>query len=133
MAKPDRNRQVELSIEQENAIELLITGKSDREVAEVCGLSRQTVNDWKNNNARFIAELNRRRAALWESDLDWLRSLVSSSISILAEDLQGENKKARREAAIHILRAVGIYGSKCQPNGPQTESDVLMENWSLFN
>lgn len=45
MAKSDKNGQ--LNIEQENAIDLLIQGKSDREVAEAIGVARQTVNQWE--------------------------------------------------------------------------------------
>ncbi len=46
MAKSDKNGQ--LNIEPENAIDLLIQGKSDREVAEAIGVARQTVNQWRN-------------------------------------------------------------------------------------
>ena len=53
----DKTRQ--LSIEQQNAIDLLVQGKSDRETAEAIGVSRQTVNNWRNNDTVFIAELNK--------------------------------------------------------------------------
>ncbi len=46
MAKPDKERQ-SLSIEQQNAIDMLVLGKSDREVAEAVGVSRQTVCGWR--------------------------------------------------------------------------------------
>jgi hypothetical protein len=130
MAKVDRTRQVELSIEQQNAIEMLIVGKSDRETAEACGVSRQTVNEWRNNNALFLAELNSRRAALWESDIDRLRSIVGEAITILEEDLSGNDEKARRAAAIHLLRAVGIYGANLKPEGPISASDIERD-WLL--
>ena len=48
VAKVDKTRQ--LSIEQQNAIDLLVQGKSDRETAEAIGVSRQTVNNWRNND-----------------------------------------------------------------------------------
>jgi DNA-binding CsgD family transcriptional regulator len=32
-----------LTVEQENVIDLLITGKSERETAEVCGVNRSTI------------------------------------------------------------------------------------------
>jgi hypothetical protein len=130
MAKVDRTRQAELTIEQQNAIELLILGKSDRETAEACGVSRQTVNEWRNNCALFLAELNSRRAALWESDIDRLRSMVGDAITILEEDLQSEDEKARRSAAIHLLRAVGIYGANLKPEGP-INANAIERDWLL--
>ena len=42
--KPDKTRQ--LSIEQQNAIDHLLQGKSDRVTAEAVGVSRQTVWEW---------------------------------------------------------------------------------------
>lgn len=128
MAKPDKTRQLELTVEQQNAIELLVMGKSDRETAEACGVTRQTVNDWRNKNAPFLAELNRRRAALWESDIDRLRGLVGEAITILEEDLRGEDLKARRAAAIHLLRAVGIYGTNAKPDG-ETSINQIERDW----
>jgi len=59
----DKARQ--LSIKQQNAIDLLIQGKSDRKTAEAIGVSRQTVTNWRNNNPVFIAELNKQRKAVW--------------------------------------------------------------------
>lgn len=135
MTKLDKTRQFgknSLSIEQENAIDLLITGKSDKDTGEVCGVSRQTVIAWK-REPEFHAELNKRRAALWQEDIDRLRSLVGDSITILAEDLQADSKKVRREAAVHILRAVGIYGSKWQPAGSEDVYELSLKNWNFFS
>ena len=133
MAKADRTRQVEvLSIEQENAIDLLRTGKSDAEVGAACGVARQTVSQWRNHHTGFIAELNRRRAALWESDIDTLRALVGRAVAVLAADLEGDDIKARRAAAVHILRAVGIYGADGSPKGHTSESEINRDNLFSF-
>ena len=61
--KPDKTRQ--LSIEQQNAIDHLLQGKSDRATAEAVGVSRQRVWEWRNHDPLFIAELNRQRYELW--------------------------------------------------------------------
>jgi hypothetical protein len=45
-------------------IEAIVSGRTDEEAAKVVGVSRKTVNNWKNHNAVFQAELNRRRAEL---------------------------------------------------------------------
>ena len=102
----DKTRQ--LSIQQQNAIDLLVQGKSDRETAEAIGVSRQTVTNWRNNNPVFIAELNKQRKAVWGAQVDRIRYLISAALDVLEEDLQDtKNKHLRQKAAIHILQAVG--------------------------
>jgi len=118
-------------VEQENAIELLILGKTDREVAEAVGVARQTVTEWRNKNAVFEAELNRRRRELWSGYADALRALVRRALEVLAEDLENERDlRLRQSAAVHVLRAVGMYGLEA-PGGPVSASAV--EVGKIFN
>ena len=94
----DKARQ--LSIKQQNAIDLLVQGKSDRETAEAIGVSRQTVTNWRNNNPVFIAELNKQRKAVWGAQVDRIRYLISASLDVLEEDL----KDGRFKPCEYILR-----------------------------
>jgi len=55
----------ELSVEQLNAIELLIADKSDQVVAKKVGVSRQTIIAWCNSDDEFAAALNRARRSVW--------------------------------------------------------------------
>lgn len=64
-----------LTIEQQNAIELLVQGISDREVAEKINFARETVTRWRNENPYFQAELNRKRQEIWGAAQDRLRAL----------------------------------------------------------
>lgn len=125
MAQADKNRR--LSVEQENAIDLLVQGKNDRETAEVVGVARQTVTEWRNNNANFIAELNRRRQEVWGGQVDRLRQLVAKAVDVLADDIKGKDERLRQAAAVHILRAVGLYGENLKPTGPAEPEDVKIE------
>ena len=123
VAKVDKTRQ--LSIQQQNAIDLLVQGKSDRETAEAIGVSRQTVTNWRNNNTVFIAELNKQRKAVWGAQVDRIRYLISAALDVLEEDLKDtENKQLRQKAAIHILQAVGLYGQSLKPDGEDTPEGV---------
>ncbi|NPV81467.1 MAG: helix-turn-helix domain-containing protein [Firmicutes bacterium] len=127
VAKIGKSRQ--LTIEQENAIDLLLQGKSDREVAEAVGVSRQTVTEWRNRNALFVAELNRRRQEVWGGQTERLRQLVAQAVSVLEEDLQQkQDLRLRQAAAVHILRAVGLYGVNMAPKGATDPEDVEA-NW----
>ncbi len=126
MTEPDDTRQ--LSVEQENAIDLLLEGKPDREVAEAVGVTRQTVCDWRNHHAAFVAELNSRRKDVWGGQVERLRALVGRAVEVLEADLDGEDPRLRQAAAVHVLRAVGLYGGlhgrKLAPTGPSNASGV---------
>lgn len=53
--------QTDLSVQQMNAIDLLSLGKTDQDVADAVGVTRQTVNKWCNHDTRleaFPAQLN---------------------------------------------------------------------------
>ena len=127
MAKPDKTGQ--LTVQQENAIDLLILGQSDREAAEAVGVARQTVTGWRNENPDFVAELNRRRQEVWGSQVEQLRQLVAKAVQVLAEDLEDDDKALRQRAAIHILRAVGLYGADLSPTGA-TDSEAIKLEWA---
>lgn len=114
-------RSQELTIEQRNAIDLLVQGLSDREVAEKVGVARETVTRWRNENPYFQAELNRKRKEIWGAAEDRLRALVSDAVKVLEEEL----KKGSLKAAIEVLKAVGLYGGVSRPSGA-TDPEVLM-------
>jgi DNA-binding XRE family transcriptional regulator len=95
-----------LSIDQQNAVDLLVVGKTDQATAEAVGVSRQTVNGWRNGNPWFQAEVNRRRQELWGVAVDQLRALLPRAVAVLAEEL--ETGEARARVAVDILRLAGL-------------------------
>ena len=121
-----------LQPEQEQAIALILTGATDQAIADAVGVSRGTVNTWLNHNADFIAELNQRRAVIWEGHTERLRGLATGAIDTLEEALQDtENPKEQRAAAVHLLKACGLYGQSLQPSGKidpvQIEKDQALD------
>lgn len=129
LTKYDKSRQPKtLSIEQENAIDLLITGKSDGETAKLVGVARQTVWNWRNNDTLFSTELNKRRQDLWSANLDRIRSLAIDALDVVAEDLQQtDDFKARSTAAYFVLRCIGFYKLDLYPWGT-TDIETAREN-----
>ena len=113
-----------LSIEQANAVDLLLQGQTDQAVADQVGVTRQTVTTWRNGHAGFIAELNRRRQEVWGGQTERLRGLVARAVDILAEDLEAEDPRLRQGAAIHVLKSVGLYGANLKPTG-QTDPEAI--------
>ena len=127
------NTDITLQPEQEKAIALILTGQTDQAIAEAVGVTRQTVNGWRNHNPDFMAILNQQRAAIWEGSIERLRGLASGAIDTLEEALKDtENPKEQRAAAVHLLKACGLYGQSLQPIGaidPKTiENDLTLES-----
>ena len=97
-----------LSIQQKNAIDLLLTGKNDRQVAEFVGVERVTVNNWRNRKPEFIEELNRRRYELFAGEMDRLRSLISASVDALTACINSGDERIKLAAATTLLKLIGL-------------------------
>jgi hypothetical protein len=128
--KPDTTRHA-LTIQQLNAIDLLATGKTDQETAEPVGVTRQTVNGWRNANPYFQAALNRRRQELWGVTVDQLRALLPRAVEVLGKELELGPGSAR--VALDILRLAGLDRAKAPqkldtflvgPTDPETIIDA---------
>lgn len=113
MTNVDKNRQ--LSPKQEMAIGLLINRKTQSEVAREVGVSRQTINQWYNGNSDFFRGITLRTTEIWSSNLERLRCLATQAIEVLASDLDAEDSNRQRQAAVHILKAIGLYGQDHSP------------------
>ena len=119
-----------LTVMQEKAIQLLITGGSDQAVADELDIARQTVNNWRHNDAAFAARFNAERQALWSTHREKLRSLVAQAVDVLAEDMETRlEPKLRQSAAIHVLKAVGLYGQDMMPSGAIDCGQVEEKDW----
>ena len=111
------NQVRKLTPQQQKAIRLFLSGRNNTQVAEELGVARQTVNNWKHNDAAFAARFNAERQALWSTQREKLRFLVSQAIDVLAEDMRANlDPKLRQSAAIHVLKAVGLYGQNMTPS-----------------
>ena len=119
------SRLPKLSVEQLNAIDILVHGKTDQETAQVVGVARETVTRWRNDNPHFAAELNRQRRVIWSASHDKLRSLVGKAVSTLEVALDAQDSKV----AIEVLKAVGIYGQMDLPSGPE-DAELVLWHWA---
>ncbi len=120
----ERSPAPRLTPEQLNAIDLLIFGKTDKEVAETLGIGRNTISKWY-KNAFFIAELNSRREALWVDSKFRLKSLVAEAVNVLTNGLHSSDEKIAITAAVHILKTVGLYGEVKQDFGPTSPEEAV--------
>ena len=88
----ERSTPPKLTPEQLNAIDLLIFGKTDKEVAESIGVGRNTISKWY-KNAFFIAELNARREGLWKDAKLRLKSLAYEAVDVLSNGYIAQTRK----------------------------------------
>ncbi|MDD5703436.1 MAG: helix-turn-helix domain containing protein [Dehalococcoidales bacterium] len=125
MANTDKTRQ--LSIEQANAIEHLLQGKSDAATAKAVNVSRQTVWAWRNDDVLFQAELNRQRSEMWQEARERLKSLANRALDVVELQLDSGDPKAALGAAKYILQGTRLLGDTDLPKeGPTTPEGVLM-------
>ncbi len=120
----ERSEAPKLTPEQLNAIDLLILGKTDREVAEAVGVRRETVTKW-HKNPFFSAELSIRREELWSDAKLRLKSLAQEAVNVLTRGLSSQDEKVAITAAVHILKTVGLYGEVKQDFGPDTPEEAV--------
>ena len=130
LAKPDKSRQLlriahELTVEQQNAVDLLVTGQSDREVAAAVGVSRQTVCAWRNYQPWFRAELTRRRNEVWRTSGDRLRALIPKALATLEGGLN-EYAADPVKAALAVLKLAGAERLVAPPDEDEPEEALAI-------
>jgi hypothetical protein len=110
-----------LTMPQLNAIDLLASGKTDKETAELLKLSRTCVTKWRLYDPVFQATLNQRRAEVWGAGIDRLRSLIPKALDALADELENRNSPNRLKAAAEVLRLAQLPADalKTGPTDPE--------------
>jgi hypothetical protein len=103
-----------LTPQQAAAADLLAFGATVTDAAETVKVSRQTVSEWLHHNAAFQAALHTRQRELWQGNAERLRSLVPKALETLEAAVSDE--KQSMAAAVHILKAAGLYGLS-EPSG----------------
>ena len=104
------NQVSKLTSQQQKAIRLFLSGRNDTQVAEELGVARQTVNNWKNRRRVFVMELERQQKELRRESQRQLWGLVADSIGVLRQSLASDNERIRQSTAVHVLKAIGLYG-----------------------
>ena len=122
--KADKSRQKkQLSLQQGQAIGLLLLGKTDEAVAAEIGMCRQTVNSWQHNDSLFAAELNWRRQEVLDSISDKMRAMLLSALDVLAVEIERRDV----QTAMALVRLCRVDLSKIGPvDAAEVEGDRLM-------
>ena len=97
-----------LNPRQAKAIELLVLGTPLRRICEILRIDPKTLYRWRNRDADFVAELDRRRQLAWDAAADRMRSLLEPAVQVLAEQLEDPFDATRFRAASTILRLSNV-------------------------
>jgi len=97
-----------LSIKQTQALELTLLGLSDLEVAKRLKITRQTVNEWRNQNTAFMDELEQQRKLLCKQHMNNLNALMADAVGALGSALNSHSETTRLKAAALVLRVSGL-------------------------
>jgi len=124
-AKPDKTRQsnaIILEPKQEKAVELMLAGISDTEIAKKLKVTRQTVNYWRNQDFDFIYELQMRRNQIWEGHRDELIDLYQMAVEEIKKSLKSKDPKIRLQVAMQIVRLPALQENlkNKAPTDPKT-------------
>ena len=99
-----------LSDKQEMALELVMSGMTDGEVAKRVGVSRQWVNRWRNRDGDFMEALETRRQMMREHHMNRLSQLMDQAIAILGEALEAGDEGTKLKTAMYVLKISGLQG-----------------------
>ena len=116
----------DLNDKQERALELVISGMTDGEIAKRIGVSRQWVNKWRNQNAEFMYALQMRRQLTREKQMDQLNQLLEKAIEIVKDALENGDEQTKLKAAMHVLKISGLQGH-AKPPEPLTKEEMEKE------
>lgn len=117
-------REQGLTIEQLNAIDLLVGGKTDQEVADKINVNRVTVTKWRNYDIYFQAELNKRRKEIWGASIDKMRALVPKAMERLEQEF---DSKYGWKIALEIIKLAGLEGNHIKNIGHDDADKILTE------
>jgi Skp family chaperone for outer membrane proteins len=105
MGRAELNKNAQkLSSKQLMAIDMILMGSNDREVAESLGVGRNTVNKWRNHDEDFQAELNERRRELNEATQNRIRSLTQKALDAIEYALE----RGDARIALEVLKMAGF-------------------------
>jgi predicted transcriptional regulator len=112
---------------QEKALELVLRGLNDVEVAKKIGVTRQTVSNWRHYNTVFIETLSDERKLLREKHQDRINGLVEKAIDVMTNALDDEDPKIRLQAVKLVLSTAALKDSMKEKNEPSEKNALLKE------
>ena len=89
---------------QTRAIQLILQGKNNQQIADAIGVSRQTVSFWQNQDEKFKADLNDEIKAWQGAQRAKFASVIDTAYESLISLLQSDDPQIRLKAAVEVLK-----------------------------
>lgn len=90
------------NLQQHQAIEIVLIGKSAVEVAQLIGVESETVWRWQNHNLEFAVAKSALRTAVWADSVERLRRLMALALTLVEK----ASARADKEVAISLLQVL---------------------------
>ena len=124
-------------LRQRQAIALFLLGKTDTEVAEEIGVSRQTIWKWRREED-FDRDIDEAGEELLAQHTVAISELVKKSISSMSELLESSDNNLKFKVALTVLNAAaewqrpeapGHAAARSRLREEQLEADLQIRNW----
>lgn len=116
-----------LNMKQEQAISLMMMGKSDTEIGEAVGVSRESVWRWRNENADFMEAARKRRENLVARHTEELHDLLGEALKVVKESLRSGDARTKLRVALQLLKMSGLQGyAKITQNEEMSEKEMMI-------
>ena len=124
-------------LKQRQAIPLFLLGKTDTEVAEEIGVSRQTIWKWRREED-FNHDIVEAGEELLAQHTVAISELVKKSISSMSELLESSDNNLKFKVALTVLNAAaewqrpeapGHAAARSRLREEQLEADLQIRNW----
>jgi hypothetical protein len=116
-----------VTVQQEHAIDLFVTGRNDVEVAAALRVHRTTVTRWRLHHLGFRAALSRRRHEVWGAAADRFRGMLDSAVDVLQRQLADDDPSVSFRAARLLVQMAGA-GRFVPPDQPTDPLALLDEH-----
>lgn len=111
-----------LGVEQQTALELVLTGKSIAETARSAGVSRVAIYRWLKHDAAFQAAYKQWHDQLQESCRSRLQALTHKATDALEKALEAGDARA----ALQLLKGMGMIKERMPgPTDPEEVEKIL--------
>ena len=89
---------------QYKAIQLILDGKNNRQIADEIGVSRQTVSLWRNHNEHFQNKLQNELEARTVAQNAKFASILDTAYDSLTTLLQSDDPQIKLKAAVEVIK-----------------------------
>lgn len=106
---------------KEKALELILKGERDTNIATRLGISRMTLHRWRRDDVYFIEALDERRSMMMEQAMDGVVELTEMAIEAIRRALTEGDIKTQLQAAKLVLQMAKQAGERNEKDSSMLE------------